>query len=42
MKIEKTKIESINEIIKLSVDRSSWFKSNNIKQWSKYLIKHPK
>ncbi len=42
MKIEKAKIESLDEIIKLYADRSAWFKSNNIKQWSKYLINHPK
>lgn len=42
MKIEKATTKDIDEIIKLYADRSEWFKLNNIKQWSKYLINHPK
>ena len=42
MKIEKATTKDIDEIIKLYADRSDWFKLNNIKQWSKYLINHPK
>lgn len=39
---EKANIEEIDNIINLYAERMNWFKSNGIKQWSKYLINHPK
>lgn len=39
---ERANIKDINNIIGLYEERIQWFKQNNIKQWSKYLINHPK
>lgn len=40
MKYEAAKIEQLEEILELYKNRTIWFKDNNIKQWSKYLIRH--
>lgn len=42
MKIKNARHEQLDEILELYSDRTQWFKDNNIKQWSKYLVHHPK
>ena len=37
---EIANITQIEEIFELYEQRTNWFKENNIKQWSKYLIRH--
>lgn len=40
--IELADLNDINIILDLYKERIKWFKDNNIRQWSKYLINHPK
>lgn len=40
-KIEKAKIEDIDNIFRLYIERMQWFKDNNIKQWTRYIQNHP-
>lgn len=42
IEFRKAYLSEIDEIYKLYIDRVKWFKDNNIRQWSKYLINHPK
>ena len=42
MTFEKATVKDIDEIISLYAERMIWFKENGIKQWSNYLINHPK
>ena len=39
---ELASIEQLKEIYELYNSRTNWFKENNIKQWSKYIIRHEK
>lgn len=38
--VEIASFEQLDEIYELYNRRTVWFKENNIKQWSKYLIRH--
>lgn len=40
MTFEIASLEQLNEIYELYNNRTSWFKENNIKQWSRYIIRH--
>lgn len=40
--IELAKLSDIDSILELYSERIKWFKDNNIRQWGKYLINHPK
>lgn len=42
IQFERAKIEDLEEIIELFSERIEWFKENEIKQWSKFFINHPK
>lgn len=37
---ELANLEQLNEIYELYNSRTNWFKENNIKQWSRYIIRH--
>ena len=37
---ELAKLEQLDEIYELYNNRTNWFKENNIKQWSRYIIRH--
>lgn len=39
---EIANLEHLSEIYELYNNRTKWFKENNIKQWSKYIIRHKK
>ena len=39
---EKATIDDIDEIINMYVERITWLKEREIKQWSRYLINHPR
>ena len=40
--VELANMSNIDLILDLYSERMQWFKDNNIKQWNKYLINHPK
>lgn len=37
---EVANITQLEEILNLYINRSEWFKNNNIKQWSNYITRH--
>lgn len=37
---EIANLEKLDEIYELYNSRTNWFKENNIKQWSRYIIRH--
>lgn len=37
---EIANLKQLNEIYELYNSRTSWFKENNIKQWTRYIIRH--
>lgn len=37
---EIARLEQLNEIYELYNNRTNWFKENNIKQWSRYIVRH--
>lgn len=39
---EIANLKQLNEIYELYNNRTIWFKENNIKQWSRYIIRHEK
>lgn len=39
---QKASIDEVETIMELYVERMSWFKENDIKQWGRYLENHPK
>lgn len=41
-KVELANISDIDSILELYAERMKWFKDNDIIQWRKYLINHPK
>ena len=41
LNFEKAEIRNLDEILNLYLERSNWFKENQIKQWSDYLKSHP-
>ena len=41
-KVELANLNDIESILELYSERMTWFKENNIKQWSRYLENHPK
>lgn len=40
MTFEIANLKNLNEIYELYNSRTNWFKENNIKQWSRYIIRH--
>lgn len=42
LNLRRAEISDIDNILELYSERTTWFKNNGIKQWSKYLEHHPK
>lgn len=42
IKFEVAKLEQLEEIYQLYNSRTIWFKENNIRQWSRYILRHEK